>query len=95
MQTPIIYHSFRTGMVSVCAGCDAYYPWTAASLGVIAAVFYLMGSLTLVALKIDDPLDAFPIHCIAGIHINMSISLTLKQIYQSMFIYEFHEMFCR
>ena len=61
----------------MCAGCDAYYPWTAASLGVIAAVFYLMGSLTLVALKIDDPLDAFPIHCIAGIHIKMSISLTL------------------
>ena len=59
----------------MCAGCDAYYPWTAASLGVIAAVFYLMGSLTLVALKIDDPLDAFPIHCIAGIHTNMSISI--------------------
>ena len=65
----------------MCAGCDAYYPWTAASLGVIAAVFYLMGSLTLVALKIDDPLDAFPIHCIAGIHINMSISLTVKFAY--------------
>ena len=76
MQKIIIYHDFSTGMVWVCAGCDAYYPWTAASLGVIAAVFYLMGSLTLVALKIDDPLDAFPIHCIAGMHINMSISLT-------------------
>ena len=74
MQTSIIYNSFLTGMVSVCAGCDAYYPWTAASLGVIAAVFYLMGSLTLVALKIDDPLDAFPIHCIAGIQMNMGIA---------------------
>ena len=63
----------------MCAGCDAYYPWTAASLGVIAAVFYLMGSLTLVALKIDDPLDAFPIHCIAGIHTNMSISILFQQ----------------
>ena len=62
----------------MCAGCDAYYPWTAASLGVIAAVFYLMGSLTLVALKIDDPLDAFPIHCIAGIHTNMGISILLN-----------------
>ena len=79
-------------MVSVCAGCDAYYPWTAASLGVIAAVFYLMGSLTLVALKIDDPLDAFPIHCIAGIHINMSISLTFILIYELTFIHEFNEI---
>ena len=65
----------------MCAGCDAYYPWTAASLGVIAAVFYLMGSLTLVALKIDDPLDAFPIHCIAGIHTNMSISILFQHMH--------------
>ena len=26
------------GMVSVCAGCDAYYPWVAAILGCIAGV---------------------------------------------------------
>ena len=53
-------------MVSVCAGCDAYYPWVAAILGVIGAAIYLMVSLLLVSLKIDDPLDAFPIHFVGG-----------------------------
>ena len=54
------------GMVSVCAGCDAYYPWVAAILGCIAGVVYLICSLILVKLKIDDPLDASPIHLGAG-----------------------------
>ena len=54
-------------MVSVCAGCDAYYPWVAAMLGIIAGVVYLICSLLLVKLKIDDPLDASPIHLGAGI----------------------------
>ena len=72
----------------MCAGCDAYYPWTAASLGVIAAVFYLMGSLTLVALKIDDPLDAFPIHCIAGIHIN-KLGVSQKKFIYLINLYSF------
>ena len=54
------------GMVSVCAGCDAYYPWVAASLGSIAGLVYLFCSYLLVKLKIDDPLDASPIHLGAG-----------------------------
>ena len=53
-------------MVSVCAGCDAYYPWVAAILGSIAGVIYLTCSLILVKLRIDDPLDASPIHLGAG-----------------------------
>ena len=53
-------------MVSVCAGCDAYYPWVAATLGSIAGVVYLACSLSLVRLKIDDPLDASPVHFGAG-----------------------------
>ena len=53
-------------MVSVCAGCDAYYPWAAASLGVISGILYLLASMVLVTLKIDDPLDAAPIHFVAG-----------------------------
>ena len=53
-------------MVSVCAGCDAYYPWVGAALGGLAGVVYIMCSLVLVKLKIDDPLDASPIHLGAG-----------------------------
>ena len=55
-------------MVSVCAGCDAYYAWTAAILGTISSIIYLMLSLILVTMKIDDPLDAFAIHFGGGMY---------------------------
>ena len=55
-----------SGMVAVCAGCDAYYPWVAAALGSLSGVVYLLASLLLVKLKIDDPLDATPVHFGAG-----------------------------
>ena len=42
-----------SGMVSVCAGCDAYYPWVGAALGGLAGVVYIMCSLVLVKLKIS------------------------------------------
>ena len=54
------------GMVVVCAGCDAYYPWVGGALGIVAGCVYLLFSTTLVRLKIDDPLDASPIHLGAG-----------------------------
>ena len=53
-------------MVVVCAGCDAYYPWVGGALGILAGCVYLLFSTTLVRLKIDDPLDASPIHLGAG-----------------------------
>ena len=54
------------GMVAACAGCDAFYPWAAAAVGSIAGVLYLAASILLVKLKIDDPLDASPIHFVGG-----------------------------
>ena len=54
------------GMVSVCGGCDAYYPWAALFLGSIAGALHLLASIILVKMKIDDPLDAAPIHFVCG-----------------------------
>ena len=53
-------------MVSVCGGCDAYYPWAALFLGSIAGALHLLASIILVKMKIDDPLDAAPIHFVCG-----------------------------
>ena len=66
---PILKKCFYIGMVSVCAGCDAYNAWTAVILGTISSVIYLMLSLILVSFKVDDPLDAFAIHFGGGIYI--------------------------
>ena len=53
-------------MVTVCAGCDAFRPWVAVMLGACGGSLYLVASLLLVKLKIDDPLDASAIHASCG-----------------------------
>ena len=63
-------------MVSVCGGCDAYYPWAALFLGAIAGALHLLASIILVKLKIDDPLDAAPIHFVCGKMVH-ALSVTL------------------
>ena len=50
----------------MCGGCDAYYPWAALFLGSIAGALHLLASMILVKMKIDDPLDAAPIHFVCG-----------------------------
>ena len=53
-------------MVSICAGCDKYYPWAAALIGVTAGILHIQFSMLWVKLKIDDPLDAAPVHMVCG-----------------------------
>ena len=53
-------------MVSVCSGCNAYYPWIASGIAAVAGVVYVSLSLLMVKLKIDDPLDAVAVHAGAG-----------------------------
>ena len=54
-------------MVSVCAGCDGYYPWGAALVAWLAGVFYVVVSKTMVSIKVDDPLDAVAVHASSGL----------------------------
>jgi Amt family ammonium transporter len=61
-----IINGCLAGMVSVCAGCNAYYPWIASGIASVAGVVYVSLSLLMVKLKIDDPLDAVAVHAGAG-----------------------------
>ena len=54
-------------MVSVCAGCNAYYPWVAIIISIVAGVFYVFASKAIVNMKIDDPLDAVAVHLVSGL----------------------------
>lgn len=54
-----------TGMVSACAGCNNMEPWACAFTGSGAGIIYLLLSMLMQRIKIDDPLDAFAVH--AGI----------------------------
>ena len=80
-------------MVSVCGGCDAYYPWAALFLGGIAGALHLLASIILVKMKIDDPLDAAPIHFVCGKMICVPQKIVFHEIIfrrKKSFSYEFY-----
>merc|ERR1719444_259241 len=54
------------GLVSITAPCPVVDPWAAIVIGFIGAFVYIGSSTGLKKLKIDDPLDAFPIHGACG-----------------------------
>merc|ERR1719399_1169804 len=55
------------GLVAVCAGVGAVDPGMALLIGAFGGAAMEGGHVLLQKLKIDDPLDAFPVHGCAGI----------------------------
>merc|ERR1719223_2482524 len=56
-----------SGLVGITAGCSVCEPWAAFVIGVIAGWVYIGFSNLLVWLKIDDAVDAIPVHFGNGI----------------------------
>jgi len=54
------------GLVGITAGCSVVTPWAAVFIGIIAGWTYIAASKTLIALKIDDAVDAIPVHFANG-----------------------------
>lgn len=54
------------GLVSITAGCGSVRPWESLVIGFIGGFVYLGASMLLKKLKIDDVVDAFPVHGAAG-----------------------------
>jgi len=54
------------GLVGITAGCSVVPIWSSVIIGVIAGWVYIIGSKTLVMLKIDDAVDAIPVHFCNG-----------------------------
>lgn len=55
-----------TGLVAVTAGCATIDTWAAVLVGIGAGFFYLCGSKLLIRLRIDDAVDAIPVHMVGG-----------------------------
>lgn len=51
-----------SGLVGITAGCSVCEPWAAFVIGIIAGWVYIGFSNLLVKLKIDDAVDAIPVH---------------------------------
>ena len=50
------------GMVSQCAGCDEYTPWTALIVGVFGGLSFISVHVGMLKVGLDDPLDAVAVH---------------------------------
>jgi hypothetical protein len=55
------------GLVSITAPCAVVEPYGAIIIGILGATFYKFASIMLLRLRIDDPVDAFPVHGICGV----------------------------
>jgi Amt family ammonium transporter len=55
------------GLVSITAGCAFVKPWEAVLIGLIGGCVYQAASMALKRFKIDDVVDAFPVHGACGI----------------------------
>lgn len=55
-----------TGLVAITAGCAAVESWAAVVIGIVAGWVYLAASKLLIRLRIDDAVDAIPVHLFGG-----------------------------
>lgn len=67
------------GLVAITASCAFVDPWAAVVIGAIGAVVYIVAAMLLLSLKIDDPLEAFPIHGATGLWGAIAVGLFSKQ----------------
>lgn len=65
-------------MVSVCAGCNVFEPWASSIVAAVGALAYLFLSGMLIVLRIDDPVDAIPVHGAGGIVGIMAVPIFMK-----------------
>jgi Amt family ammonium transporter len=66
------------GLVAVTAGCAVITPWAAILIGAVGGWAYIAMSKTLVALKIDDAVDAVPVHFANGLWGVLAVGLFAK-----------------
>ena len=59
-------HLFLTGLAAITAPCATIEHWAAVVIGITAGFLYCLASKTLIHFKIDDAVDAIPVHMVGG-----------------------------
>jgi len=62
LDLAVVLNCVLAGLVSITAGCATVEPWHALFIGMVGAVVYIFTSSAVLALKVDDPLDAVAVH---------------------------------
>jgi Amt family ammonium transporter len=70
-----LLNGILAGLVSVTAPCALIEPWMAIVVGVVGGAVYYYSSWLLKKLRIDDPLDAFPVHGCCGMWATLAVGL--------------------
>jgi Amt family ammonium transporter len=63
------------GLVAITSGCGVVEPWAAVVIGACAGAIYLNGSRWLVKMRLDDAVDAIPVHMFNGIFGMIAVGL--------------------
>ena len=56
-----------SGLVAVTGGCGVMEPWAAVITGLVAGWIYILGNSILIRLRIDDAVNAIPVHMFCGL----------------------------
>jgi len=54
------------GLVAITGGCGIVEPWASVVIGAIAGILYMFGTWALVKLRLDDAVEAIPVHMLNG-----------------------------
>ena len=71
-----IINGCLVGMVSICGGCGYYHPGHSIIVSSVAGCMYVLISMVMVKLKIDDPLDAVAVHAGGGMYYKLMMIFT-------------------
>ncbi len=63
------------GLVAITASCKYVDIRSAAIIGIFAGIFAMLGKVFLERMRIDDPVDAIPVHLVNGIWGTLSVAL--------------------
>jgi Amt family ammonium transporter len=55
-----------SGLVAITGSCGVVEPWAAVVIGFVAGLLYMFGTWGLVKLRLDDAVDAIPVHMVNG-----------------------------
>jgi Amt family ammonium transporter len=74
------------GLVAITGGCGVTEPWAAAVTGFVAGLLYIVGTKGLLYFRLDDAVDAIPVHLVNGVWGVISVGLfasptRLKAVY--------------
>ncbi|XP_033123907.1 putative ammonium transporter 1 [Anneissia japonica] len=67
-----------TGMVAICAGCDAVHRWGAFVIGLVSGFVVILVSKLVLRLRIDDPLDAVAVHLGGGFWGTIAVTILAR-----------------